>query len=271
MSESAAEAFDVARFAHARAEQGLAWGDPCHYLPETGSTNDDALEAARRGAPEGSLFIADFQRLGRGRQGRRWLAAPGQSLLFSILLRPEASVTPGAALTLAVGLGVRAALAAESRAPLSVKWPNDVLAEGRKLAGILCEGQLRGSSVEALVIGVGINWGAQAFPPELAPETVCLVELAGGNGAAIAGGRERLLADILAAIERRVRAYLEHGASCLLPEFRSVDALFGRRVQVSGASELAGSARGVDDEGRLLVESEGVLIAIHSGTVRALD
>jgi BirA family biotin operon repressor/biotin-[acetyl-CoA-carboxylase] ligase len=266
-------AFDLSAFARARRERGVVWGDPCRYSAETGSTNDDALVAARAGAAHGSLFLAEHQTRGRGRRGRRWIAAPGASLLFSVLLRPATSTAASAALTLAVGLGVRAALAPSSREGLSVKWPNDVLAGRRKLAGVLCEGQLRGSQVEALVLGIGINLGRQAFPPELHTEAVCLAELAPG-GADDSGtgsaGREALLADVLGAVEARVEAYFEHGLTSLLAEFREFDALAGQRVQVSGSTELNGVARGVDGEGRLLVESEGVLVPVHSGTVRSL-
>lgn len=252
----------------------MVWGDPCRYLAETGSTNDDALVAARAGAAHGSLFLTDHQTAGRGRRGRRWVAAPGASLLFSVLLRPATNAAPSAALTLAVGLGVRAALALRSRERLSVKWPNDVLAGRRKLAGILCEGQLRGSQVEALVLGVGINLGRQALPPELQSEAVCLAELA-PDGAepdnSLTQKRESLLASVLGEVEVRVDAYLAHGAASLLEEFHQFDALAGHRVQVSGVSELSGVARGVDGEGRLLVENEGVLVPVHSGTVRTSD
>jgi BirA family transcriptional regulator, biotin operon repressor / biotin---[acetyl-CoA-carboxylase] ligase len=259
--------FDVERFAELRRSRpGLSWGEPLTYGEETGSTNDDALAAARQGAPSGSVFLAERQTRGRGRRGRSWLAESGQSLLFSVLLRPAASSEPGAqtgALTLAVGLGVRAALAPFSEQPLSVKWPNDVLCGPRKLAGILCESQLHGGRALAVVIGIGINVGRQSFPPELQNDVTCLEELSGRGHA-----RERLLADVLAEVEQRVAGGARAELHDLIDEFRAYDALQGRKVFVSGARELSGIARGVDDQGHLLLETDGVVLAVNSGTVR---
>jgi BirA family biotin operon repressor/biotin-[acetyl-CoA-carboxylase] ligase len=260
--------FDPERFeslARARSERALGWGRPLHYARETGSTNDDALEAARAGAESGSVFLADYQTQGRGRRGKIWLAAPGQNLLFSIVLRPQSGSPLVSALTLAVGLGVRQALAARARSPLGVKWPNDVLAAERKLAGILCEGQFEGQRLVAVVIGIGINVHAGELPPELASSSVCLEALV-PPGAPLE--REAILCDVLASVEARATACLERGFADLLPEFAEHDALAGRRVEVSGASPVVGIARGVDAEGRLLVESDGILVPVYSGTVR---
>jgi BirA family biotin operon repressor/biotin-[acetyl-CoA-carboxylase] ligase len=264
--------FDVERFAELRrAQSELSWGEPLTYGAETGSTNDDALAAARRGAPSGSLFLAERQTRGRGRRGRSWIAESGQSLLFSVLLRPSASSEPSGepgpaqtgALTLAVGLGVRAALAPFSEQPLSVKWPNDILSGPRKLAGILCESQLQAGRIEAVVIGIGINVGRQSFPAELQNDVTCLEELSGRGHA-----RERLLAEVLREVERRVAGGARAELHDLIQEFRAYDALRDRKVFVSGARELSGIARGVDEQGHLLLEADGVLLALNSGTVR---
>ena len=258
-----------------RLEHGLGWGDPIQHRAETGSTNDDALAAAREGAAPGSLFVADHQSQGRGRRGQSWVSQKGDNLLFSVVLRPAPGSSPLSAVTLAVGLGVRAALAPYSQEPLSVKWPNDVLAGRRKLAGILCEGQLRGSELEALIIGVGINVFQSAFPTDLDVAPVSLALLQGPTpSAALPLQRERLLVEVLAAVEQRVNACLGRpypggGLGPLLAEFAEHDALCGTHVTVSGATQLTGIARGVDAEGRLLVESDGVLIPVHSGTVRS--
>jgi BirA family biotin operon repressor/biotin-[acetyl-CoA-carboxylase] ligase len=264
--------FDVERFLELRRSQPApGWGEPLRYGEQTGSTNDDALAAARLGAPSGSVFLAEHQTAGRGRRGRRWLAESGQSLLFSVLWRPASTLAgaaqPGAvatgALTLAVGLGVRAALAAHSQQPLSVKWPNDVLCARRKLAGILCESQLQAGQVEAVVIGIGINIGQQAFPAELAQDVISLEELSGRSPS-----REQLLLDVLAQVEQRTAACGRTGASELSAEFRRHDALRDHRVYVSGPREMTGIARGIDDAGHLLLDSDGIIITVNSGTVR---
>jgi BirA family biotin operon repressor/biotin-[acetyl-CoA-carboxylase] ligase len=259
--------FDADAFAELRRSRELAWGSPFHYARETGSTNDLALAAARAGAPGGSVFFADHQTSGRGRRGKSWLAAPNHDLLLSVLLRPSSSSLPPAALTLAVGLGVRAALAPHARERLAVKWPNDVLAGTRKLAGILCEGQFDGAALAAVVIGIGINVHAAELPAELADSVTSLADLA---PATRPPAREALLADVLAAVEARVGACMQSGFAPLLAEYAEHDALAGQRVEVSGGAPLVGSARGVDAEGRLLIESDGLLVPVISGTVRAL-
>jgi BirA family transcriptional regulator, biotin operon repressor / biotin---[acetyl-CoA-carboxylase] ligase len=277
-------AFDVARFHVLRHERGLGWGAPLVYAPETGSTNDDALAAARAGGASGSVFLADHQTQGRGRRGKTWVAAPGQHLLLSILLRdvqprkdagangaghaPGDAATGVGALTLAVGLGVREALAAQSASALGVKWPNDVLAGSRKLAGILCEGHFVGSRLEAVVIGIGINVLRASYPPELEGQVACLEALV-ASGAPLE--RERLLVEVLAAVEAHVATYLHDGFEALLDEFTRHDALAGERVVVSGAAPIVGIARGVDAGGRLLVESDGLIVPVISGTVRVAE
>jgi BirA family biotin operon repressor/biotin-[acetyl-CoA-carboxylase] ligase len=262
------ERFDPQRFEALRRARGLDWGSPLHYATETGSTNDDALAAARAHAESGSVFLTDHQTHGRGRRGKTWVASPGRNLLCSILLRPRAGSALVSALTLAVGLGVRSALAASTRSVLAVKWPNDVLAGERKLAGILCEGQFEDNRLAALVIGIGINVHHAELPPELAAQSVCLEALAPLAAEGRSLEREAVLVDVLAAVAARVTACLDRGFASLLPEFAEHDALAGKRVEVSGPSPVVGNARGVDAEGRLLLESDGVIVPIYSGTVR---
>ena len=172
------------------------------------------------------------------------------------------------ALTLAVGLGVREALAGRTSTPLLVKWPNDVLAGTRKLAGILCEGQFTGSRLAAVVIGIGINVLQGSYPAELEAQVACLEALATSPTPALE--REAVLADVLAAVHDRVQRYLDAGFTPLLDEFTRHDALAGARVEVSGATPILGTARGVDPTGRLLIDSDGLLVPVISGTVRQL-
>lgn len=258
--------FDVECFARHRRELGCAWGEPLDYRAVTGSTNDDALAAARAGSPAGSLFVADHQRAGRGRSGRSWLSRERAGLLFSLLLRPAGGASGHAALTLAVGLGVRAALAGEVAVPLGLKWPNDVLALGRKLAGVLCEAQVEHGRVQALVVGVGINVGE--LPAEVERDAVSIAGLLPAGK--VAPGRELLLARAVASIERYVVQCGEEGFAALRSEFAQHDALRGRRVRVSGGTEIVGVVQGVDPEGQLLLESDGVIVAVRSGTVRVI-
>ena len=251
MSSRPPRPFDPAVFAELVRARGLGYGAVLHYASSTGSTNDLALESARTGGASGSVFFADHQAQGRGRRGKTWLAAPCHNLLFSVLVRPPEGSTPPAALTLAVGLGVRAALGAVSATSLGVKWPNDVLAGPRKLAGILCEGVFEGKRLSAIVIGIGINVLSQPLPAELAGQVVALDELAPGAELE----RERLLCDVLHAVEGRVERMSGAGFVSLLPEFAEYDALAGERVEVSGPTPLVGRARGIDALGPFPADS----------------
>lgn len=255
--------FDVALFRGVSREKKPELGRPLMYQPVTGSTNDDALLAARSGAPHGSVFLADEQRAGRGRRGHTWLAAPGESLLFSVLLRPKLELAQVSALTLAVGLALRdAVLPLIDKAP-EIKWPNDLLVNGKKLAGVLVESQLQGDQLQAVVVGVGLNVATRELPEEIAATATSLALL----GAARLE-REALLFELLDAIAARLGAYQTAGISGILAELNAADALRGKRVRVEGAT---GVGRGLDDQGRLLIEDEQQTVhAVLSGTVELL-
>lgn len=255
--------FDSNRFNAERRAAGAELGAPLSYLAVTGSTNDDALQAARHGAAHGALFVADAQTRGRGRRGHSWHAAPGESLLFSLVLRPQLGLAQISALTLAIGLALRDAIAPLLPTPLRIKWPNDLYAADKKLAGVLVESQLQGDELQAVVVGVGLNVTTHSFPPEIAERATSLA-----LSAATELDRERLLARLLVAIEARVSAYEQDGLRGILDELNAVDALRGKAVRVDAQR---GIGRGIDEQGRLLLETEsGATISILSGTVELL-
>jgi BirA family biotin operon repressor/biotin-[acetyl-CoA-carboxylase] ligase len=258
-------AFDAERFRAQASETKtqLPLGEPLTYLPLTGSTNDDALAAARSGAPHGSLFVADAQTAGRGRRGNTWLAAPGESLLFSVLLRPQLELSQVSALTLAIGLALRDAIAPLAPSEAQIKWPNDLYVGGKKLAGVLVESQLQGDHLKAVVVGVGLNITTRDFPAEIATRATSLALLG-----ATSLEREPLLHELLAAIALRVEAYQHAGVAGILDELNAADALRGQQVRVDA---LIGIGRGLDAQGRLLLEDEhGEIHAVLSGTVELL-
>jgi len=221
------------------------------------------MAAARAGAPHGLTFVADEQISGRGRRGHRWSAAPGDDLVFSVLLRPRLELERLSALTLAVGLAVRDAVAPRVEAPVTVKWPNDVFVSGRKLAGILVESQLAAGKLSAVVVGVGLNVGTRELPEELRDSATSL-SLLGVSGP----GREVLLVDLLEALGARVGSYERAGLEPMLDELRRHDALRGRRVRIEG---VTGTAQGVDRDGALVVEDgAGARHRILSGTVETI-
>jgi BirA family biotin operon repressor/biotin-[acetyl-CoA-carboxylase] ligase len=259
-------------------------GRPRLHLRRTTSTNDRARVLALAGAPHGTLVTATEQTAGRGRQGRRWSAPPGSSLLASLVLRSPPPLLPLIAAVavcdaVAESLGTGAALAAEEvaqtvgEAPVQtvgepqIKWPNDVVVarEGglAKLAGILTEGRLQEGWA---VLGIGLNVAVRLadLPAELRPTAATL----GADPREI----EPLLERLLAALERR----LSEPAPTTLAAWRARDALRGRAIAwgTRGAEGWArhGRAEGIDDAGRLLVALPGGgITALDAGEVHLLE
>jgi BirA family biotin operon repressor/biotin-[acetyl-CoA-carboxylase] ligase len=226
----------------------------------TGSTNDRARELAAEGAGPFAAVIAEEQTAGRGRGGRRWDSPPARGLWMSVLLRPPAAESARLA-PLLVGLALCRALdrVLGGGAAARLKWPNDVLLEARKVAGVLCEGAAGG----AVVAGVGVNVRQRLadFPAELRERAVS-VEMAVGRpvprpalAGAILGEMRALLARPPLRLEGDVAA-----------ELTRRDALAGREVSVDGGP--AGVARGIDAAGRLRVEvAPGFVQPVVAGTV----
>lgn len=263
-----------------RAGRGtVALGHPRVHLRVTGSTNERARELAAAGAPHGTLVTAGLQTAGRGRQGRSWSAPPGRALLCSLILRDPPPLLPlragvavaelvDAATELAASAaGLAAASAAEliaapplpaaspiaARPPAAaqVKWPNDVLVDGRKVAGILVEGRPQEGWV---VLGVGLNVALR--PSDLEPE---LRDRAGSLGLG-PDAIEPVLTSLLEVLERWLAA--EPGT--VLAALRERDALRGRAVAWADGE---GTAVGIDDEGRLQVDTVAGRVALSAGEV----
>jgi BirA family transcriptional regulator, biotin operon repressor / biotin---[acetyl-CoA-carboxylase] ligase len=242
-------------------------GEPLHLEHQSTSTNDDAKKAAREGAPHGSVWVVETQTHGRGRQGRAWISPPGENLLFSVLLRiPQVVPSRVPPLSLAVGLVVRDAIAKAvgHDEAVVVKWPNDVLVRGKKVAGILIESGLAGSKVEYLVVGIGVNVHTREFPPELQPIATSIAL----EHPSAPPDRAEILADILAGLDHDIEHVAHRGLGIIHGRLSARDALLGRSV-TSEDGKIAGIARGIDLEGRLLIEStDGLVSKVASGEVR---
>jgi BirA family transcriptional regulator, biotin operon repressor / biotin---[acetyl-CoA-carboxylase] ligase len=218
-------------------------GRPRLHLRETGSTNDRARELAAAGAPHGTLVTAAAQSAGRGRQGRQWSAPAGAALLMSLVLRDAHPLLP-----LAAAVAVAQTVGDEAR----IKWPNDVLLGGRKVAGILAEGRPQ-EGWAVLGIGVNVAIRVEDLPAELHATAATL----GRDPADV----EPFLADLLAALERT----LALAPAEVLDAWRARDALAGREISWSGGR---GTAAGIDGEGRLVVElADGGRTALDAGEV----
>lgn len=218
-------------------------GRPRLHLREVDSTNERARALAAAGAPHGTLVTATAQTSGRGRQGRAWSAPPGRTLVLSLVLRD-----PPRLLSLMAGVAVAEVAGARAR----IKWPNDVLVDERKVAGILAEGRLQEGWA---VLGIGLNVATR--PQDLPAE---LRETAGSLGLAPAD-LEPTLERLLDALAR----WLAAPESEALDAVRARDALAGRTVSWSGGS---GVARGIDADGRLVVElADGSTTGLEAGEV----
>jgi BirA family biotin operon repressor/biotin-[acetyl-CoA-carboxylase] ligase len=217
-------------------------GSPRLHLRVVDSTNERARELAARGAPHGTLVTASAQTAGRGRQGRTWAAPAGRALLCSVVIRDPPRLLP-----LAAGVAVADVVGSQAR----LKWPNDVLVDGRKIAGILVEGR---PQERWAVVGIGLNVAIEPhdFPPELRDTAGTL----GLGAAAIEPTLERLLG----ALER----WLSAADGALLEAVRGRDALLDQTVRWSGGEGRGG---GIDDHGRLLVQTDDGEVTLDAGEV----
>ena len=252
--------FDADRFEALRQARSLPLGRPLTVKTSTTSTNDDAMRAAKSGAPHGAVVLAEEQTAGRGRRGHRWHSAAGENLTFAVMLRPELEPAALGALTLALGLAVRDVVAAKVDARVAVKWPNDVVVDRKKLAGLLLESQIEAGRVVAVVAGIGLNVLSRELPPELAGIATSLALLGAKDVE-----REALLADLLETMLVRLGSYRHAGLAGVHAELERHDALFGADLRVDG---LEGVGRGIAEDGALLLEdAHGHTHRVIAGTV----
>lgn len=248
------------------AERGV-FGARLVYASEVGSTNDLAAQAADRGEPEGTTFVAGAQTAGRGRLGRSWFSPPDAGLYISTIVRRR-GVAPW--ITLAGGVAVASGLRAATGLPVQIKWPNDIVAVGtagfrarRKLAGILAEAASGPNGVQHIVIGMGINLRATSFPPELAGRASSLeTEL----GRSVDAGL--VLASVLAALNHTLASLDAHGPAALLARWTEMSpSASGASIEWDGGT---GVSAGLDVDGALLARTSTGLARIVAGEVRWL-
>ncbi|HEX2826691.1 MAG TPA: biotin--[acetyl-CoA-carboxylase] ligase [Burkholderiales bacterium] len=230
-----------------------------------GSTNTELMQRAASGAASGSVLATEWQQSGRGRMGRAWQAGIGRALAFSVLWRYAQGASALSGLSLAVGVAVVRALRAIGAGDVELKWPNDVLWRGAKLAGILVElsGDTLGPS--AVVVGIGVNVRLSAAMRARIDQPAADLESACG------GTLDRNA--VLGAVLRELRDVLERfgvdGFAPLRPEWERYHAHQGKRVTVTlpGGATDSGVARGIAEDGALLFESGNALRRLHSGEI----
>jgi BirA family biotin operon repressor/biotin-[acetyl-CoA-carboxylase] ligase len=242
---------------------------------ETDSTNVQAARLAREGVPDGTLVVAERQTRGRGRLGRTWVSPAGLNLYASFVLRPDLAPADAPRLSLAAAVAVAATISPlvpeRGLAPgrVAIKWPNDCLLDGRKVAGILTEMEAELDRVRAVVLGIGVNLNgtAGAFPPELR-QIATSVRLATG----VRVDRVAFVATLCAELEAVYDRFVGGGFSAILAEWERYSCLTGRAVTVeSGGRRTRGTVRGVDAEGRLVLAGPGGDEALVAGDVTIVD
>jgi BirA family biotin operon repressor/biotin-[acetyl-CoA-carboxylase] ligase len=225
-------------------------GSSIHRVDVVDSTQSMLARLAREGAPDGTVVTARHQTGGRGRRGRAWWDAPGESLLLSVLLRPAVPAGHLSQLSLVAALAVTDALAAAGVMG-RIRWPNDVLVGGSKISGILPDAVCgTDGRVEHAIVGIGINLDQRSFPPELAGQATSLRLLTGR-----AHDPARVEAAVLTALGVRYDAWLSGGFDALRDAWRSRSSTIGARVRLPDGGD--GVAVDVDGDGALLVDAGG--------------
>ncbi|HJT01879.1 MAG TPA: biotin--[acetyl-CoA-carboxylase] ligase [Terriglobales bacterium] len=258
--------------------RGTIFGDHIHHYFRIGSTNVTAMEAAATGAPEGSVFMAEEQVAGRGRGAHGWHSARSQGIYCSVVLRPVLAPADVLVITLAMGLAACTAVEQllarhpageeESGPPqVDLRWPNDLLLNGKKFVGILTELTAEATCVRHMVAGIGINVNQPSFPTELRDLATSL-RLETGNS----WSRVELAAALLKSLDREYRALVKPGPGgreSVLRRFQERSSYAqGRRVRVEEDGGYEGVTAGLDARGFLRVETTRGLRTVLSGGVR---
>jgi BirA family biotin operon repressor/biotin-[acetyl-CoA-carboxylase] ligase len=246
--------------------RGTIFDTHLHHFYKIGSTNTAAMAAAAADAPEGSVFLAEEQTAGRGRGANSWQSPRSNGIYCSVIVRPALPPSEVLVLSLAAGLAVCAALAeVDPRVSADLKWPNDVLIEGKKVCGILTEMNAEATRVRYIVVGVGINVNQSSFPRELSATSLRLVT--GSEWSRVA-----LVAALLKSLDREYRRLREepNARELILRHFAENSSwVQGKAVRIEeNGSVFEGTTAGLDHRGFLQVRGSEGIQTVLSGTVR---
>ena len=242
-------------------------GQVLHWFAEVGSTNDVAKQLADEGAAHGEVVVAETQTAGRGRRGRGWVSPPGRNVYLSVVLRPELPPARAPELTLLASVAVCQAVR-QAGVSAAIKWPNDLLVSGRKLAGVLTEMAAELDQVQWVVLGLGINVNSREedFPEEVRP---LATSLALQRGEPVP--RALFVAALLTALEEWLDRHAAEGFEPVRAAWRAMSDTLGREVRVrTGEGDLEGVATDVDGSGALLVRDGERVHRILAGDVEIL-
>jgi BirA family transcriptional regulator, biotin operon repressor / biotin---[acetyl-CoA-carboxylase] ligase len=245
---------------------GTIFSEDLHHFYKIGSTNMTAMAAAAEGAPEGSVFLAEEQTAGRGRGANLWQSPRSTGIYCSVILRPFLPPSDALILSLAAGLAVQAAIhQIDARVNADLKWPNDLLIDGKKVCGILTEMNAEATRVRHIVVGIGINVNQESFPKELSATSLLL---ATGSE----WSRVELVGALLKSLEREYRALVNdvNAHESVRQRFAQTSSwVFGKKVRIEeNGSAFEGMTEGLDSRGFLQVRTPHGLQTVLSGTVR---
>jgi BirA family biotin operon repressor/biotin-[acetyl-CoA-carboxylase] ligase len=248
------------------------FGRYLYIFPEVDSTNVFAREKAKEGAPEGSVVLADYQNSGRGRLGRVWESEPGKNILMSIILRPRISIQAVRCITLATAtiliraLKVFLKIYGIKNAELEVKWPNDILLNGKKVAGILTESSINNQSIEYLISGIGINVNQKSvgFSEEIQKTAISLFDVAGRYIE-----RESLVAQILSMFEKQYIRLERTSYADIVTDWKVHWRMEGRAAKIeTPVAKEWGELIDINTNGSLLYKTEdGLIKELVTGSV----
>jgi len=239
------------------------FGNKIYTFDSIDSTNNCAKAVAGCGAEEGTVVIAEKQTAGRGRLGRLWQANPNENLTFSIVLRPKLSAEAVNLIPLYVAVGVARAVEHVTKLSVDCKWPNDLLVNGKKFAGILIEGSFKQNAVESVIVGIGINVNQQSFSPDLQSKATSLrletnTEI----------DRRALLSETLASLEELYKTINSNEIQSIITLWLSRSTMINKPISVSQEGNvISGIVKGLSKEGALVLQSNGTEKKLFAGDV----
>lgn len=241
------------------------WGQNAVFFDEADSTNNIIKKMAEDGAKHGTLAIAEVQTAGRGRRGRSWSSPKGSGIWMSFLLRPDMAPQNVSMLTLVAALAARTAVLEETGIKTQIKWPNDIVANGKKVCGILTELSATPDKVHHVVVGVGINANTKEFPEDIKDTATSLL---------LEGGMEVNRASLIVAFGKAFEMYYEQfmqtqDLTLLVEEYNQNLVNRNNKVKIIDTSmEYTGISKGINELGELLVtDDDGKMRVVRSGEV----
>lgn len=236
-----------------------------YYFDEVDSTNNEAKRKAELGAKDGSLVVAESQTSGKGRRGKQWTSSKGSGIWMTLIRRPDIMPYSASMITLITAMATAKAINNVCNIACSIKWPNDIIVNAKKVTGILTEMSAEPDQVNYVVIGVGINVNTQQFPDDIKDKATSLIIETGCKVS-----RSHIIAEFLKQFDQYYNSFLRTGdLSEILDEYNSMLINCQKEVRVIGVKdEFTGVALGINEKGELIVRKEAdTLVNVMAGEV----